>query len=221
MTPNPPVRIVVADDYPLIREGFQSLISRSDKLTMVGEARNGHDLVSLCHLVRPDIVITDVQMPEMDGIEASRKIREEAPDTGIIALSAFHEQSLVQDVLLAGARGYLLKDSGQEEICMAIHEVHMGGSYFCKEATPFLSPSTFTRQHHRDRGSVHPVFFSEKELAIIRFICQEYSSKQIAPHVQLTRRTVENYREKIQEKIGAKNLAGIVVYAVKHRLFPL
>jgi DNA-binding NarL/FixJ family response regulator len=212
-----PVRILIADDHELIRKGFSVLLKKQTDLSIVGEAANGEELVELQKHHKAEIVITDIQMPGMGGIEATRQILAQFPETGIIALTMFNEDSLIIDMLEAGARGYILKNTTREELIEAIEIVHEGGSYFCNETSKKLtnliasSRISFLKNNQPQLNS--------KEIEIVKLICKEYSSKQIAAQLGHTTRTVENYREKIQEKIGAKNMVGIAVYAMKNNIY--
>ena len=214
------IKLVIADDHFLIREGFKTLLKKQSEIQLVGEAENGRELLAVVASTAPDVVITDIQMPEQDGITATRLIKEQHPAVGIIALSMFNENHLVIDMFKAGAKGYLVKNTDERELIDAIRSVHAGGSYFCNDTS--LTLARLIDQHKLNPYEHTPeVHLTEKEIGIIRLICQEYSSKQIAPLVKLTKRTVENYREKIQEKVGAQNVVGIVLYALRNGLFSL
>jgi len=214
------IKLVIADDHLLIREGFKTLLRKQEEIEIVGEAENGRGLLDTVQRCRPDVVITDIQMPLMDGIEATRKMKELYPATGIIALSMFNENQLVIDMFKAGAKGYLIKNTDLEELIDAIKSVYNGGSYFCNDTS--LTLTKLIDQHKLNPYEHGPkIELTEKEIGIIQLICQEYSSKQIAPLVHLTKRTVENYREKIQQKVGAQNVVGIVLFAIKNGLYSI
>lgn len=213
-----PIRIIIADDHDIFRDGFKLLLKDQDELELVGEASNGRQLLEAIGTCRPDVVITDINMPIIDGVEAAKHIKEKHPEVGIIALTNFNDDSLIVDMLEAGARGYLLKNTNKNELLTAARAVFAGESYYCTatstKLTKMIAESKFNpyKSHPRIR-------FTERELEIIRLICQEYTNKEIAAAIHLSVRTVESYRENIQEKTGAKNTVGIVVYAIRHKIY--
>jgi len=154
----------------------------------------------------------------MDGIEATKVLCRELPDIGIIALSMFDEENLIVDMLEAGAKGYLLKNAHKDEIMEAIREVSLGNTYYCAHTSiklaRLIAKSSFDPVSRHKKPE-----FSEKELMVMKLICQEKSNKEIASELNLSIRTIEGYRDRIQEKIGARNSAGIVVYAIKNNIY--
>jgi DNA-binding NarL/FixJ family response regulator len=215
---NTPIKIIIADDHEIFRKGFQVLLRKEEEIRIIGEAQNGDELLKLVKTNEPDIVIMDIQMPVMDGIEATRQLTRTHPRIGIIALTMFVDDHLVINMLEAGARGYLLKDTSKSELMEAIHAVYSGNTYFCsatsKKMAHLIGQSRFNLFPARQKTSL-----TSTEIEIIKLICQEYSSKEIAAQLGYTPRTIENYREKIQEKIGAKNMVGVAVYAIKNRIY--
>lgn len=209
------VKIVIADDYPLFREGIHLMLAR-ENVEITGEAADGRELLSVVKNVQPDVVITDIEMPVMNGIEATREIKASHPQIRVIALTMFGEDHLIVDMLEAGAAGYLLKSSKKEELRDAIETVYEGGTYFCNSTTMRLSRMIAQRKISEKKEGIK---FSEKEKEIIRLICEQYASKQIASVTQLTHRTVEKYRDHIMEKTGSKNVVGIVIYAIRHGIY--
>jgi DNA-binding NarL/FixJ family response regulator len=207
-----PIKIILADDHDILRDGCQVMMKKQADIEIIGEARNGEQLISLTHHLQPDIIITDLMMPGKTGIEATREISRDFPAIGIIAFSMYNEEGLIVDMLKAGASRYILKSSGREEVMAAIKAVHRGQVYYCKETDRILTGV-------RLRSNKSKPTFLEKELMIIRMICQERSSPEIAKQMELSKRTVEGYREQIMEKINARNIAGIVMYAIRHKIF--
>jgi DNA-binding NarL/FixJ family response regulator len=215
----PPIRLVVADDHELIRQGLHTMLRKNPDITIVGEAANGLELVEKVRLLNPDVVITDIQMPVMDGIEATRQLKNEAPDRPIIALTMFNEEALIIDMLEARANGYLLKNASSEELTDAVVSVYEGESYFCQSTSATLARLIGTsRIDIKLRPKVN---FSPTEIRIMQWICEERQNKDIALSLNMSVRTVEGYRERIFEKTGAKNIAGIAIYAVRHGYYGL
>ena len=212
-----PIRIIIADDHEIFRDGFKLLLKKQDEIELVAEAGNGKDLVSLVDVHQPDVVITDIQMPVMDGIEATKIITEKYPALGVIALTMFNEDSLIVDMLEAGARGYLLKNTNKEELVKATKTVYDGGAYFCN-ATNLKLANIVSKGKHEAFHNADEVKFTSRELEVIRLICEENTTKEIASKLDISVRTVDGYKENILEKIGAKNIVGIAVYDLKHKL---
>ncbi|MBE7176522.1 MAG: response regulator transcription factor [Mucilaginibacter polytrichastri] len=210
-----PIRIVLADDHEIFRDGLKLILSRSKDVEIVGNAGNGEQLVALCRDLKPDVVLTDIKMPVMDGIESTRILSTEYPDMGIIALSMFDEENLIVEMLDCGAKGYLLKNSDKNEIIEAIHAVANNETYYCRQTSAKLA-QMIARNRKKNSEKTPQIDFSDRELDIIRLIYQEHTNKEIADKLFLSVRTVEGYRLKLLEKMNVKNSIGIVVYALQH-----
>jgi DNA-binding NarL/FixJ family response regulator len=213
-----PIRIVIADDHEIFREGFKLLLRNQQELELVGEADNGRELMAIVVKHQPDVVITDIKMPVMDGIEACRQVKREFPNIQVIALSMFNEDNLIMDMLEAGAKGYLLKNTNKEELIKATKAVYEGSSYYCLATSNKLANMIAQSKYSPYRNQ--PVKkLSQREKEVIQLICEQYSNKEIAAALGLSIRTIEDHREKIQKKIDARNSVGIVIYAIKHELY--
>lgn len=210
------IKIIVADDHPLARNSLKRRLLESDKCMLIGEAENGKDLVEQAKKLIPDIVITDIKMPVMDGIEATKQLTEQLPATNVIVYSFMEEKDNIVQVMKAGAKGYLIKDFIDEEIIDAVIAVSKGGTFFSKQATENIINSV--ANSHRKNQNVQDNL-SEKEITIIKLICQEYSNKQIAGEMDISKRSVDGLRDSILKKTNAKNTAGIVVFAIKNHIF--
>jgi DNA-binding NarL/FixJ family response regulator len=207
-----PIKIILADDHEVVRDGFQVMLKKENDIEIIGEAKNGEQLIRLAGQLRPDIIITDIMMPEKSGIEATAEITNLYPEIGVIAFSMYNDESLVMDMLKAGAKGYLLKSSGKEEVITAVKTVYKGDVYYCRETAGILSSI-------RNRNESWKPKFTDREIMIIRLICKELSNQEIADLMNLSRRTIEGYRENIIQKTRARNTAGIVLYAIKNKIF--
>lgn len=210
-----PIRIIIADDHELYRDGFRSMLTRLPELELLGEATDGEELLQLTAEVQPDVVVTDIKMPRMDGIEATRHIKKEFPSINVIALSMFDDESLIIDMLEAGAKGYLLKNAHKEEIVEAVKTVFKNDVYYCNQTTIKLAQLIASSKFNPYRKKARPVF-SEREVQVIEQLIEGLSSKQIGEKLGLKQRTIESYREKIMEKMGVNNVAGVIVYAMKN-----
>jgi DNA-binding NarL/FixJ family response regulator len=212
-----PIRVVIADDHAIFREGLKVLLRSQPELTMIGEAGNGEELLAVVDSLNPDIVLTDIKMPKMDGISACKLICEKYAATKVIAISMFNDDNTIMGMLEAGATGYLLKNAEHHEMFGAIRTVYEGQSYYSPATTQCLARMIKERKFnpYRQRSSVE---FTQRELEVIRLICDQFMNKEIADELKVSIRTVESYRNSILEKIGAKNSVGIVLYAIKHKL---
>lgn len=211
------IRLVIADDHEIFRDGLALMLSKQKAIELTGQAANGRELVSMVQTLQPDIILTDIKMPIMDGVEAARLILEKNADQRIIALSMFDEENLIVDMLEAGAKGYLLKNADKQEILDAIDTVYGNNNYYCRLTSARLATMIVKSKFNPYRKS-KPVEFSEREKEIIHYICQQLTAQQIADKLFLSKRTVEGYRTRILEKMNVKNTAGVVIYALKHQL---
>jgi DNA-binding NarL/FixJ family response regulator len=214
-----PVRMILADDHELFRDGFIAMLKKEPDIEIVGEAKDADELIKLTRELKPDVIVTDILMPPgMNGIEATKKILTEFPEIGIIALSMFNDENLLSQMIEAGAKGYLLKNAHKDEIIEAVKTVYRGHNYYCKSTTikltKILTNDTFFRE-----GQNRKTLFSEKERAIIVMICKGFSSQKMADELHRSIRTIESHRKNICRKINAKNVADIINYAIKHKIY--
>jgi DNA-binding NarL/FixJ family response regulator len=212
-----PIRIILADDHEIFRDGFRVMLKKQNTIKLEGEAANGEELVKLAHELNPDVIITDIKMPVVDGIMATKQLMQELPHIGVIALSMFDEENLILDMLEAGAKGYLLKNAHKNEIIAAVEAVAKDQTYFCENTSQKLT-RLLAASNINPFKKAKPLL-SENELHVMRLICEEHSNKEIAEAMHLSVRTIEGYRDRIQDKIQARNTAGIVVYAIKHKIY--
>ena len=209
------IRIIIADDHELMRKSLPILLKKQDEIEIVDDAENGKELLEKVRQHQPDVVVTDIQMPIMDGIKATKKIKEEFPDIKILALTMFNEDHLIVDMLEAGAKGYLLKNTTQHELTEAIKAVYNGGTHFCNSTSEKLKnmivQSKFNPYKQKPKVELTP-----REIEVMQLICQQMKNTDIADKMCISVRTVEGYREKIFEKTGSKTLAGITIFAIKN-----
>ncbi len=212
------IKIVIADDHEIFRDGLKLMLSKYPEIIFLGEAENGRELVQLVEQLNPDVILTDIKMPLLDGIEAAKKISASHPHIGIIGLSMFDEDDLIIDMLEAGAKGYLLKNSDKNEILEAIKTVYTHQPYYCRNTSSklmqMIASSRFNPYTKKEKAT-----FSDREKEIIALICQECTNKEIAEKLFLSQRTVEGHRLKILEKMDVKNTVGLVVYAMKNNIY--
>lgn len=213
-----PIKIILADDHEIFRDGFHCLLKNQPDIMLLAEAADGQQLVNLTAKHLPDVVLTDIVMPGMDGIQAARIITAKYPQVAIIALSMSNEDKLVLEMLDAGAQGYLLKSAHKTEIINAINTVSENNPYFCNDTQHKLSTLIAHRGLNQDNTNKKNTF-TAKEKEIICLICRQFSNKEISTALHLGVRTIEGYRERILKKTKARNTAGIVVYAISHNIY--
>jgi DNA-binding NarL/FixJ family response regulator len=210
-----PIHYIIADDHQVFRQGLQLVLSDDAELSFSGEAENGLKLLDLLKKQPADVILLDLKMPVMDGFTAIREIRKQYPHIKILILTMHDEEHFVLHMLEAGANGYLLKNAHPAEIRQAIHAVMDNNYYF----NDFVSSAMLKSLVNKNLAT--PVFkasatLNEKEIKILQLICQECTSAEIGEKVFLSARTVEGIRAGIMEKVGVRNIAGLVMYAVKN-----
>lgn len=213
---NEPIKIVLADDHSLFREGILLVLKKEKSIVIAGEAADGDALLQLIDEVEPDVVITDIDMPAKNGIDVTKIVKQQRPHVGILALTMFDEEHLLVDMMDAGANGYLLKSSKKEELLTAIQSAKEGGTYFCEQTTTQLGKMIAATKAGQKK---EPVDFSETELSVMKLLCEQYVTKQIADMTNLTISTVEKTRTRIIEKTGSVNIVGVVIFAIRHGYF--
>lgn len=209
------IKLVIADDHEIFRDGFKLMLSKFPEIILVGEAGNGRELLELIEKQNPDVILTDIKMPVMDGIEATKKIAELYPDKGVIGLSMYDDDELIIEMLEAGAKGYLIKNAGKDQIIEAIKTVYTDEPYYCKTTSHKLT-QMIAKSRFNPYKKTEKVEFSEREKEIIACICDEMTNKEIGDKLFISVRTVEGHRLKILEKMNVKNTVGLVVYAIKN-----
>lgn len=213
---NGKIKVMIADDHRIFREGLKLILSGDDQIEIKGEASNGKELLSAVRQHAPDVIITDIKMPVVDGVEATRKLCRFYPGARVIGLTSFGDDHMIIDMLEAGAMGFLLKNIVHEELVVAIRTVYQHRPYFSAEITEKLSRIIAGR--YVGRKEQH-ITLTELEKQIILLICKEYTSKEIADKLKMGKRTVESYRIRIMDKLGAKSVAGIITYAIQSGLY--
>ena len=212
------ISVIIADDHDVYRDGLLMLLSKDTMINVAGDAANGKQLVRLYKELRPDIVLTDLRMPELDGITAIREIMQLQPGAKIIALSTFDSDTMVTDALEAGAMGYIVKNAERGEITEAIRMVYTGNPYYCKTTSNRLI-RLIAKSDFNPYKVPGLKLFSDKEREIIKLICEEKTSKEIGEALYMSPRTVEGHRTRILEKMNVKTTAGIAIYALKNGLY--
>ena len=206
------IRLIIVDDHEIFRKGLRIILNEIDELKVVGEAQNGHELFDLIRQHPADVVLMDIRMPGMDGIEATRRLAERYPGTRVIALTMFEEISYFNQMVEAGADGFLLKKTNKDELQRAITQVMMGETYFSEE---FISNVNKT-QRPRTRAATFDI--TEREQEVLELICKGMSNAEISKYLGVSARTVDGHRARLLEKTGAKNSPHLVMFAIKNGL---
>ncbi len=212
-----PIKIYIVDDHKVFRDGLKLLLSTINNVIVIGEASNGKFFLELLETEKPDIVFMDINMKEMDGIEATQKAIEKYPDIKIIALTSFEDEAYFNQMTDLGVRGYLLKNSLKDDFEKAINKVNEGYTYYSDELIVKLSKkmSQFGKMREKQKEQLH---FSDEEKELLQHICQGLTNKQIGDIMHISSRTVEAHRAKLLDKTSTKNSVSLAVYAIANNI---
>lgn len=209
------ISVYLVDDHQIMLDGIKALLSNDKVIDIAGESircKEAFEMISIC---KPDVILTDIHMPDMNGIEFSRLVKNNFPEIKIIALSMSAEEALISDMLEAGASGYLVKNIGKEELREALIRVVSGEVYFSPEVAAQLSKALLNSRN-RDKEPV--VKLTQRELEIVRLIAKEYSNEQIANALFISERTVETHRKNIFRKTNTSSVLGLIKFAYQHKI---
>ncbi len=213
MASGKPIRILLVDDHAVVRSGLAAFIAAYEDLELVGQAANGQQGVQMAERLRPDVVLMDLMMPEMDGATATKKIRESCPQTHVIALTSFREQEWVQRAMEAGAIGYLLKDVDADELAAAIRKAHAGRATLAPEAAQALIHAA---THPQSPGSD----LTEREREVLALMVEGLNNNEIGARLVVSHSTVKFHVSSILSKLGVGNRTEAVALAVRERIVP-
>ncbi len=211
-----PIRVMLVDDHAVVREGLRSYLELEESLDIVGEASNGREAVRRAHELRPDVILMDLVMPEMDGIAATKAIREQHPNTKVIVLTSFVEEEKVIPAIQAGAAGYLLKNVSAPELVRAI-KAAVGGQ---AQLDPLVARKLMERvtAPPRDPEAALADLLTDREREVLKLIASGYSNKEIARELVVSERTVKGHVSNILNKLGVQDRTQAALFAVKHHL---
>jgi two-component system, NarL family, response regulator NreC len=209
-----PIRVVLADDHTIVRSGVRALLERQPDLSVVGEASNGREVIEIVDQETPDVVLMDIAMPLLNGIEATTRITASKPKIAVIVLSMHADESYILRALKAGARGYLLKDSAQTDLIAAIHAVAAGKAFFSPAVSKVLAED-YLRQVQQ-RGAEDPYdLLSAREREVLQLVAEGRSSKDIATLLNLSVYTVDTHRANLMGKLNVRSMPELILYAVR------
>lgn len=213
------IKIVLADDHQVLREGICSLLEKQGNIEVVAQADDGRTAVRLVRDLQPDIVIMDIAMPGLNGIEATRQICAESPDVKIIALSMHSDRRFVAEMLKAGASGYLLKNSAFQQLTNSIRTVMEGRNYLCPEIGEIVIDDYIKKLSTNETSAVSPLTPRERE--VLQLIAEGNSTKEIASNLSVSVKTADTHRQQIMKKLNCRSVAELTKYAIREGITPL
>ena len=216
MSPDETIRVLLVDDHPIVRDGIRALLSESEQMNIVGDAADGEESVRKVEELSPDIVVMDIGLPKMNGLEATRVILEEHPSTRIIVLTIYDNKEYALQALRSGARGYLIKNAPSEELIDAIETVHMGGLFFPEEVSQMVVQQLADQSETEERPEL-----TRRESQVLALIAEGLSNRDIASRLSVSVRTVETHREHVMRKLDIHSVAGLTKYAINQGLSPI
>jgi len=208
------IRILLADDHTVMRRGLRALLERQNGFEVVAEAADGREAVELASAVNPDVAVIDIGMPNINGIEAARRITEKRPETAVVILSMHADESYVLKALKSGARGYLLKDSPEDDLINAIRAVHVGKAFFSPEISRMLAEDYMRQMQQRGVEDSYELL-TPREREILQMLGEGKSNKEVATELNLSLHTVETHRGNVLEKLNLHSTAEMILYAVR------
>lgn len=208
------VALFLVDDHQIVLDGLQALLSQVPGIVVVGEANSGEELLRSLEFLTVDLVILDVHMPAMDGVEVCRLIRERYPDIQVLALTMYDDLGVLQSMMRAGATGYVLKNTSRQELLEAIRVVTQGKKYISQKAKQRVEETTQNRPASDQPAP--PAALTSREREILALIAEGFSNMEIGDQLHISHRTVDTHRTNLMKKIGVRNIAGLIRYAFRH-----
>ncbi len=210
------ITLLLIDDHQMVREGLKSIFDNDPTFKVIGEGSNGVEGLNFLKNNDVDVILTDINMPVMDGVEFVKALKKKSTKQLVIALSMLGEGQHIKQMLKAGANGYLLKNCGTDELKRAVERVFQGESYFSPEVTEIIMQDLSGKKAGK---VVLDVPLSKREIDVLHLITKEYTNHEIADELFISSRTVDAHKRNLLDKTGSKNIAGLVLYAVEKRLF--
>lgn len=206
------IKVFLIDDHQIVLDGLKLMLDYSPKINCIGIATSGPNAIAVLHHIIPDVILLDIEMPDLNGIETCKRIKKKYPSIKIIALTMLIERSIIQNMLEAGAEGFLIKNASQDEVVKAIHLVNGGSTYYSEEVRKIIHSKVKSKS-----GKTLPKL-SRRETEILRLIIQENTTQEIASQLFISPGTVETHRKNIMRKFQAKNVVGVVKIALENNL---
>lgn len=212
-----PIRILLADDHAILREGLRALLQDDSDIEVVGEADNGHTAVAQARLLHPDVIIMDISMPLLNGLEATRQIKQESPDSQILILTMHQHEEYIAQVLQAGAAGYILKHAASNELVSAIKAVAQGGSFFSPSVARSIADSYVAQMYSGPSSDPYDELTS-REREVLQLVAEGYTNREIADLLILSVKTVQTHRMHLMQKLGLHNRDDVIKYALHKKI---
>jgi DNA-binding NarL/FixJ family response regulator len=211
------IKIAIADDYKIYRDGLKVGLSSDENMEIIAEADNGEDLMKLLESNSPDVILMDLKMPIMDGMEATKQVRKKYPAIKVLVVTMYDDDKFIIHLMENGANGYLLKNAEPDEIIKSIYAVKENGYYFNDVVNKALLKKLVLKNNLKPSFNQN-IDLTEREQEVLKMICEEKTAAEIAKEIFLSPRSVEGIRQRLIEKIGVRNTAGLVMFAVKNGL---
>jgi two-component system nitrate/nitrite response regulator NarL len=212
------IRILLVDDHLIVREGIRACISDRPNIIVVGEAADGIEAIQKTCALKPDVVLMDINMPRMGGLEAAKRLKSECPGTKVLILTVHKSKEYLMGMMQSGAQGYVIKDTSPSDLVRAIEAIHKGGAFFAPEIASLLLETSGSAQTKSARPGLDRLGPRERECLI--YISQGLSSKEIAQKMGVSLRTCETHRQRLMEKLGIHSVAGLTRLAIEEKLLP-
>lgn len=208
------ITVMLAEDHTIVREGFRRMLEQDPDLVVVGEAQDGRQAVAVALELHPDVVLMDIAMPRLNGLEATRQLLKTLPKTRILILSAHNDDAYVKDATASGAAGFLLKQSSGHDVCQAIREVHKGNTYFSPAISRRLSRLESKPRGRADLIRKEPTLLTSREAEVLQLIAEGKANKETAAELGISIKTVEKHRGHLMDKLDIHDTAGLTRYAI-------
>jgi len=211
------IRVLIVDDHPVVRKGLQSCLAKHDQLRIVGEAGDGSDALEKARTLTPDVILTDISMPRLDGLAMAEALRKDLPNVKILVLTVHSNKDFILRVVKSGAHGYVSKEAPTETLVKAIETVFSGQTYF----TPEVAQAALTQLVANGGKAGNPTQLTEREREVLVLIAEGKSNKEIATRLGIGVRTIETHRERIMRRLDIHSVAGLTKYAISNGLITL
>lgn len=210
------LHVLIVDDHELFREGIKTIIRGFDFAEVIGEAGDGKEVLRLVEQQQPDVILMDIKMPEMNGIEATEKIKRDYPHIQVVALSLYGDEAYLESMLEKGVSGFILKNTDSDNLERALRLIGKGKNYFSEELIPYFTKKYIGGDDASDQDKL-----TKREIEVLQLIGEGCSNKDIAEKLFISLRTVKNHRANLNMKTGSKNTAGLLAYAIKHNIIDM
>jgi len=208
------IRILIADDHQMFIDGIRSLLAPETDIEIVAEALNGHEVLFQLSQQSVDMVLMDINMPRLNGLDATKLIKEKYPETRVLMVTMYNTPEYICDLAEAGADGYILKDTGKQELLSAIRTIASGKNFYSQE----VMLTMMQNERNKKAKTQNDPQLSKREIEVLKLIAQEFTTQEIADQLFISNHTVETHRKNLLDKVGARNIAGLVKYAILNKL---